>query len=167
MHGDREFLAEMETIGKVKHEHLVPLLGYCVFADERFLIYEYMENGSLDVWLRNRADAVSTLNWLTLFKICLGSARGLAFLHHGFVPHIIHRDIKSSNILLDSNFEPRVSDFGLARIISACESHVSTVLAGKGGNLCCLTVFVSNSCHIRTCQNFTEIINNSSTIEIR
>ncbi|GKD72925.1 leucine-rich repeat receptor protein kinase MSP1-like protein [Tanacetum coccineum] len=133
MHGEREFLAEMETIGKVKHENLVPLMGYCVFSDERFLIYDYMANGSLDVWLRNRADAVETLDWPTRFKICLGSARGLAFLHHGFVPHIIHRDIKSNNILLDSKFEPRVSDFGLARIISACESHVSTMLAGTFG----------------------------------
>ncbi|KAL0340534.1 UNVERIFIED_CONTAM: Leucine-rich repeat receptor protein kinase MSP1 [Sesamum radiatum] len=133
LHGEREFLAEMETIGKVKHENLVPLLGYCVFADERFLIYEYMENGSLDFWLRNQADTVEALDWPSRFKICLGSARGLAFLHHGFVPHIIHRDIKSSNILLDRNFEPRVSDFGLARIISACESHVSTVLAGTFG----------------------------------
>ncbi|KAK9289016.1 hypothetical protein L1049_017487 [Liquidambar formosana] len=133
LHGDREFLAEMETIGKVKHENLVPLLGYCVFGEERFLIYEYMENGSLDVWLRNRADAVEALDWPTRFKICLGSARGLAFLHHGFVPHIIHRDIKSSNILLDGRFEPRVSDFGLARIISAYESHVSTILAGTFG----------------------------------
>ncbi|KAF6170027.1 hypothetical protein GIB67_042832 [Kingdonia uniflora] len=131
--GDREFLAEMETIGKVKHENLVPLLGYCVFGEERFLIYEYMENGSLDVWLRNRADAVEALDWPTRFKICLGSARGISFLHHGFVPHIIHRDIKSSNILLDSKFKPLVSDFGLARIISACESHVSTILAGTFG----------------------------------
>ncbi|OAY80416.1 Leucine-rich repeat receptor protein kinase MSP1 [Ananas comosus] len=131
--GDREFLAEMETIGKVKHRNLVPLLGYCVFSDERFLIYEYMENGSLEVWLRNRADAVEALSWPARFKICLGSARGLAFLHHGFVPHIIHRDMKSSNILLDESFEPRVSDFGLARIISACETHVSTDLAGTFG----------------------------------
>ncbi|KAK9141378.1 hypothetical protein Scep_011059 [Stephania cephalantha] len=131
--GDREFLAEMETIGKVNHENLVPLLGYCVYEDERFLIYEYMENGSLDVWLSNPADAVEALDWPSRFKICLGSARGLAFLHHGFVPHIIHRDIKSSNILLDSNFEPRVSDFGFSRIISAYESHVSTGLAGTLG----------------------------------
>ncbi|THU67651.1 hypothetical protein C4D60_Mb05t26960 [Musa balbisiana] len=131
--GDREFLAEMETIGKVKHRNLVPLLGYCVFGDERFLIYEYMENGSLEVWLRNRADAVDALSWPVRLKICLGSARGLAFLHHGFVPHIIHRDMKSSNILLDKDFEPRVSDFGLARIISACETHVSTDLAGTFG----------------------------------
>ncbi|KAM0935857.1 putative protein kinase RLK-Pelle-LRR-Xb-1 family [Dioscorea sansibarensis] len=131
--GDREFLAEMETIGKVKHRNLVPLLGYCVFSDERFLIYEYMENGSLELWLRNEADAVETLGWPVRFKICIGAARGLAFLHHGFVPHIIHRDMKSSNILLDKAFEPRVSDFGLARIISACETHVSTDLAGTFG----------------------------------
>ncbi|KAL6616609.1 hypothetical protein ACP70R_038879 [Stipagrostis hirtigluma subsp. patula] len=131
--GDREFLAEMETIGKVKHPNLVPLLGYCVCGEERFLIYEYMENGSLEMWLRNRADAVEALGWPDRLKICLGSARGLAFLHHGFVPHIIHRDMKSSNILLDENFEPRVSDFGLARIISACETHVSTDIAGTFG----------------------------------
>ncbi|KAK1300220.1 Leucine-rich repeat receptor protein kinase EXS [Acorus calamus] len=131
--GDREFLAEMETIGKVKHPNLVPLLGYCVFSDERFLVYEYMENGSLETWLRNRDDAREALNWATCLKICLGSACGLAFLHHGFVPHIIHRDMKSSNILLDRAFEARVSDFGLARIISACETHVSTDLAGTFG----------------------------------
>lgn len=131
-YGDREFLAEMETVGKVQHQNLVPLLGYCVVKDERFLIYEYMENGSLDFWLR-KAGVNRSLDWRTRFKICLGSARGLAFLHHGFVPHIIHRDIKSSNILLDRDFEPRVSDFGLARIISACESHVSTALAGSLG----------------------------------
>lgn len=131
--GDREFLAEMETIGKVKHPNLVPLLGYCVCGDERFLIYEYMENGSLEIWLRNRADTFEALGWPDRLKICLGSARGLAFLHEGFVPHIIHRDMKSSNILLDENFEPRVSDFGLARIISACETHVSTDIAGTFG----------------------------------
>ena len=78
-----------------------------------------MENGSLEMWLRNWADAIEALGWPDRLKICIGSARGLSFLHHGFVPHIIHRDMKSSNILLDENFEPRVSDFGLARIISA------------------------------------------------
>lgn len=65
LHGDREFLAEMETIGKVKHENLVRFLGYCVFADKRFLIYDYMENGSLDFWPRNEADAVQVLDWPT------------------------------------------------------------------------------------------------------
>ncbi|KAF9614574.1 hypothetical protein IFM89_019321, partial [Coptis chinensis] len=88
--GDRIF-GEMETIGKVKHLNLVQLLGYCVYGDERFLHIEYKENGSLDMWLRSRADAVEALDGRSGFKICLGSARGHAFLHHGFVPHIIHR----------------------------------------------------------------------------
>ncbi|EMS56119.1 Leucine-rich repeat receptor protein kinase EXS [Triticum urartu] len=131
---NREFQAEIETIGKVKHPNLVPLLGYCASGDERFLIYEYMEHGCLEAWLRkNRTDAAYSLGWPDRLKICLGSAKGLAFLHHGFVPHIIHRDMKSSNILLDWDLEPRVSDFGLARIISACETHVSTNLAGTLG----------------------------------
>ncbi|KAM3227715.1 hypothetical protein ACQJBY_059446 [Aegilops geniculata] len=131
---NREFQAEIETIGKVKHPNLVPLLGYCASGDERFLIYEYMEHGCLEAWLRkNRTDAAYALGWPDRLKICLGSAKGLAFLHHGFVPHIIHRDMKSSNILLDWDLEPRVSNFGLARIISACETHVSTNLAGTLG----------------------------------
>ncbi|KAK3152393.1 hypothetical protein QOZ80_2BG0158290 [Eleusine coracana subsp. coracana] len=132
-HGDRAFLAEMETIGKVKHRNLVPLLGYCAHGDERFLVYEYMHHGSLETWLRNRADAAEALGWTARLKICVGSACGLMFLHHGFVPHIIHRDMKSSNILLDENMESRVSDFGLARIISAYETHVSTNVAGTLG----------------------------------
>lgn len=131
--GHREFLAEMETLGKVKHRNLVPLLGYCSFGDEKLLVYDFMVNGSLDYWLRNRADALEVLDWPKRFKIAMGSARGLAFLHHGFIPHIIHRDMKSSNILLDADFEPRVADFGLARLISACETHVSTDIAGTFG----------------------------------
>ncbi|KAG9140722.1 hypothetical protein Leryth_006912 [Lithospermum erythrorhizon] len=131
--GYREFLAEMETLGKVKHRNLVSLLGYCSYGDEKFLVYEYMVNGSLDMWLRNRCGALEVLDWSKRFKIALGAARGIAFLHHGFTPHIIHRDIKASNILLSEDFEPKVADFGLARLISACETHVSTDIAGTFG----------------------------------
>ena len=131
--GNREFLAEMETLGKLRHRNLVHLLGYCSFGEEKLLVYEYMENGSLDLWLRNKADAQKILDWPKRLRIAMGAARGLAFLHHGFIPHVIHRDMKSSNILLDASFEPRVADFGLARLISASDSHVTTHIAGTFG----------------------------------
>ena len=131
--GHREFMAEMETLGKVKHQNLVPLLGYCSFGEEKLLVYEYMVNGSLDLWLRNRTGALEVLDWNRRLKIATGAACGLAFLHHGFIPHIIHRDVKASNILLNEDFEPKVADFGLARLISACETHVSTDIAGTFG----------------------------------
>ncbi|CAM8900559.1 unnamed protein product [Rhodiola kirilowii] len=131
--GQREFLAEMETLGKVKHPNLVSLLGYCSITDEKLLIYEYMVNGSLDRWLRGKSGARDVLDWTKRLKIATGGARGLAFLHHGFLPHIIHRDIKASNILLDDDFEPKLADFGLARLVSACETHVSTDIAGTFG----------------------------------
>ncbi|KAF8712081.1 hypothetical protein HU200_028917 [Digitaria exilis] len=132
--GDREFTAEMETIGKIKHRNLVPLLGYCKIGDERLLVYEYMKHGSLDVVLHDKAKASVKLDWAARKKIAIGSARGLAFLHHSCIPHIIHRDMKSSNVLLDSNLEARVSDFGMARLMNALDTHLSvSTLAGTPG----------------------------------
>lgn len=135
--GDREFTAEMETIGKIKHRNLVPLLGYCKVGDERLLVYEYMRFGSLDVALHNsksRTPGAPRLDWSARKKIAIGSARGLAFLHHSCIPHIIHRDMKSSNVLLDENLEARVSDFGMARLMNALDTHLSvSTLAGTPG----------------------------------
>ncbi|CAI9271919.1 unnamed protein product [Lactuca saligna] len=132
--GDREFMAEMETIGKIKHRNLVPLLGYCKVGDERLLVYEYMKFGSLEDVLHDRKKTGLKLNWNTRRKIAIGSARGLAFLHHNCIPHIIHRDMKSSNVLLDENLEARVSDFGMARHMSAMDTHLSvSTLAGTPG----------------------------------
>jgi len=132
--GDREFTAEMETIGKIKHRNLVPLLGYCKIGDERLLVYEYMKHGSLDVVLHDKAKASVKLDWAARKKIAIGSARGLAFLHHSCIPHIIHRDMKSSNVLLDSNLDARVSDFGMARLMNALDTHLSvSTLAGTPG----------------------------------
>ncbi|KAL6999007.1 Receptor-like protein kinase BRI1-like 3 [Sarracenia purpurea var. burkii] len=134
--GDREFMAEMETIGKIKHRNLVPLLGYCKIGEERLLVYEYMKWGSLESVLHERAKGEngSKLNWEARKKIAIGSARGLAFLHHSCIPHIIHRDMKSSNVLLDEDFEARVSDFGMARLVNALDTHLSvSTLAGTPG----------------------------------
>ncbi|KAI3456731.1 hypothetical protein Pfo_013394 [Paulownia fortunei] len=133
--GDREFMAEMETIGKIKHRNLVPLLGYCRIGEERLLVYEYMKWGSLEAVLHDREKIGGTrLDWAARKKIAIGSARGLAFLHHSCIPHIIHRDMKSSNVLLDENFEARVSDFGMARLVNALDTHLSvSTLAGTPG----------------------------------
>ncbi|XP_022132721.1 protein BRASSINOSTEROID INSENSITIVE 1 [Momordica charantia] len=132
--GDREFTAEMETIGKIKHRNLVPLLGYCKVGEERLLVYEYMKYGSLEDVLHDQKKSGIKLNWATRRKIAIGAARGLAFLHHNCIPHIIHRDMKSSNVLLDENLEARVSDFGMARLMSAMDTHLSvSTLAGTPG----------------------------------
>lgn len=135
--GDREFMAEMETIGKIKHRNLVPLLGYCKIGEERLLVYEYMKWGSLEAVLHDKSCKKgngSTLEWAARKKIAIGAARGLAFLHHSCIPHIIHRDMKSSNVLLDENFEARVSDFGMARLVNALDTHLSvSTLAGTPG----------------------------------
>jgi serine/threonine protein kinase len=133
--GDREFMAEMETIGKIKHRNLVPLLGYCKIGEERLLVYEYMKWGSLESVFHDKSKGGgSRLDWAARKKIAIGSARGLAFLHHSCIPHIIHRDMKSSNVLIDENFEARVSDFGMARLVNALDTHLSvSTLAGTPG----------------------------------
>ncbi|KAL3830703.1 hypothetical protein ACJIZ3_019505 [Penstemon smallii] len=134
--GDREFMAEMETLGKIKHRNLVPLLGYCKIGEERLLVYEFMEYGSLEEMLhgRPRRQERRILTWEERKKIARGAAKGLCFLHHNCIPHIIHRDMKSSNVLLDNEMEARVSDFGMARLISALDTHLSvSTLAGTPG----------------------------------
>ncbi|OWM81123.1 hypothetical protein CDL15_Pgr007154 [Punica granatum] len=137
--GDREFIAEMETIGKIKHQNLVPLMGYCKVGEERLLVYEYMKFGSLESVLHDhringRIPAPVKLDWAMRKRIAIGAARGLAFLHHSCIPHVIHRDMKSSNVLLDEHLEARVSDFGMARLVNALDTHLSvSTLAGTPG----------------------------------
>ncbi|KMZ60071.1 hypothetical protein ZOSMA_60G00090 [Zostera marina] len=141
LQGDREFMSEMETIGRIKHKNLVPLLGYCKVGDERLLVYEYMKHGSLEDALApkppqkdKKKSPSPNLNWDMRRKIAIGSAKGLAFLHHNCVPRIIHRDMKSSNVLIDSTMEGRVSDFGMARVANAVDTHVIvTQLSGTPG----------------------------------
>lgn len=131
--GEREFQAEVAIISRVHHKHLVSLVGYCTSGLQRMLVYEFVPNKTLEFHLHGNGD--NSLNWGLRMKIALGSAKGLAYLHEDCQPKIIHRDIKSANILLDSNFEPKVADFGLARFTSETDTHVSTRVMGTFGYL--------------------------------
>ncbi|CAL9195860.1 unnamed protein product [Musa hybrid cultivar] len=131
--GEREFHAEVEIITRVHHKHLVSLVGYCISGGKRLLVYEYVPNNTLEFHLHGRGRP--TMEWPTRLKIALGSAKGLAYLHEDCHPKIIHRDIKSANILLDYKFVPKVADFGLAKFASDNKTHVSTRVMGTFGYL--------------------------------
>jgi Leucine-rich repeat (LRR) protein len=130
---EREFTAEVEALSMAQHENLVPLWGYCIQGNSRLLIYSFMENGSLDDWLHNKDNADSFLDWPTRLKIAKGAGRGLSYIHNTCNPNIVHRDVKSSNILLDREFNAYVADFGLARLILPYNTHVTTELVGTLG----------------------------------
>ncbi|KAJ4974333.1 hypothetical protein NE237_007507 [Protea cynaroides] len=130
---EREFQAEVEALSRAQHGNLVLLQGYCTYGNDKLLIYSYMKNGSLDYWLHEKLDGPSSLDWEARLQIAQGAARGLAYLHQSCQPHILHRDIKSSNILLDENFEAHLADFGLARLILPYDTHVTTDLVGTLG----------------------------------
>jgi len=140
--GDAEFLNEVEIINYIRHRNLVALRGCCVASDDntghqRFLIYDYMANGSLDEHLFGRKSK-DPLSWAQRKNIVLGTAKGLAYLHGSVQPAIYHRDIKPANILLDDEMNVRVSDFGLAKIMTRLvegESHMTTKVAGTHGYL--------------------------------
>ncbi|KAI4373312.1 hypothetical protein MLD38_011448 [Melastoma candidum] len=129
--GDREFKAEVEIISRIHHRHLVSLVGYCIAENQRLLVYDYVPNNTLYFHLHGKDRP--TLDWATRVKVAAGAARGLAYLHEGCHPRIIHRDIKSSNILLDNNFEARVSDFGLAKLALDSNTHITTRVMGTFG----------------------------------
>ncbi|THU61857.1 hypothetical protein C4D60_Mb07t27680 [Musa balbisiana] len=131
--GEREFQAEVDIISRVHHRHLVSLVGYCISGSQRMLVYEFVPNKTLEYHLHGKG--LSAMDWSTRLKIALGSARGLAYLHEDCHPRIIHRDIKSANILLDLKFEAMVADFGLAKLSSDNHTHVSTRVMGTFGYL--------------------------------
>ncbi|KAE8775158.1 protein kinase [Hordeum vulgare] len=126
-----DFESEVKLISNVQHRNLVRLLGCSSKGSECLLVYEYMANSSLDKLLFG--ERRGTLNWKQRFNIMVGMARGLAYLHQEFHVCIIHRDIKSSNVLLDDEFQPKIADFGLARLLPNDHSHVSTRFAGTLG----------------------------------
>ncbi|PSR89696.1 Serine/threonine-protein kinase [Actinidia chinensis var. chinensis] len=134
LQGNREFLVEVLMLSLLHHQHLVNLIGYCADGDQRLLVYEYMPLGSLEDHLLDLQPGQSPLEWFTRMKIALGAAKGLEYLHDKANPPVIYRDLKSSNILLDKEFNAKLSDFGLAKLGPVGEkTHVSSRVMGTYG----------------------------------
>lgn len=129
---DHGFNAEIQTLGRIRHRHIVRLLGFCSNHETNLLVYEYMPNGSLGEVLHGKKGG--HLQWDTRYKIALEASKGLCYLHHDCSPLILHRDVKSNNILLDSNFEAHVADFGLAKFLQdSGTSECMSAIAGSYG----------------------------------
>ncbi|GMI86248.1 PBS1-Like 9 [Hibiscus trionum] len=133
LQGHQEWLAEINYLGQLYHPNLVKLIGYCLEDDHRLLVYEFMPKGSLENHLFRRNSYFQPLSWTLRMKVALGAAKGLAFLHSDEAK-VIYRDFKTSNILLDSNYNAKLSDFGLAKDgPTGDKSHVSTRVMGTYG----------------------------------
>ncbi|THU46658.1 hypothetical protein C4D60_Mb09t07230 [Musa balbisiana] len=132
---ENQFESEMATLGNVRHQNLVPLLGYCIAKKERLLVYKYMAKGTLYDQLHGSGAQGGSMEWPTRLKISIGAAKGLAWLHHSCNPRILHRNISSKCILLDEDYEPKISDFGLARLMNPIDTHLSTFVNGEFGDL--------------------------------
>ncbi|KAG5018821.1 hypothetical protein JHK87_014676 [Glycine soja] len=132
---EKEFMAEVEILGNIRHSNIVKLLCCYASEDSKLLVYEYMENQSLDKWLHGKKKtSPSRLSWPTRLNIAIGTAQGLCYMHHDCSPPVIHRDVKSSNILLDSEFRAKIADFGLAKMLAKLgEPHTMSALAGSFG----------------------------------
>ncbi|XP_059069790.1 probable LRR receptor-like serine/threonine-protein kinase At1g56140 isoform X1 [Cryptomeria japonica] len=133
--GKCEFINEVIAISAVQHRNLVELHGCCVEGEHRILVYECLENNSLAQALFGNKKPEVHLDWPTRHKICIGIARGLAYLHEESSVRIVHRDIKASNILLDNSLNPKIADFGLAKLFDETKTHISTRVAGTIGYL--------------------------------
>ncbi|KAL0442596.1 UNVERIFIED_CONTAM: putative LRR receptor-like serine/threonine-protein kinase RFK1, partial [Sesamum latifolium] len=131
--GIQEFLTEIGMISCLQHPNLVKLYGCCMEGDQLVVVYEYMENNSLAHVLFDSNESQLMLDWPTRFQICIGIARGVAFLHEETTLKIVHRDIKPTNVLLDKDLNPKISDFGLARLNEDENTHISTRIAGTIG----------------------------------
>ncbi|KAI3424021.1 Protein kinase domain-containing protein [Psidium guajava] len=134
LQGFQEFIVEVLMLSLLHHSNLVTLFGYCTDGDQRLLVYEYMPMGSLEDHLFDFDPGIAPLNWSTRMKIAVGAARGLEYLHCKANPPVIYRDLKSANILLDNDFNPKLSDFGLAKLGPVGDNtHVSTRVMGTYG----------------------------------
>ncbi|KAJ7548558.1 hypothetical protein O6H91_07G017200 [Diphasiastrum complanatum] len=130
---EKEFKVEVEAIGRARHKNLVRLIGYCAEGNYRMLVYEYVDNGNLEQWLHGPSSKSSSLSWEARMNIVLGTAKALTYLHEALEPKVVHRDIKASNILIDSQYNAKVSDFGLAKLLGSGKSHVTTRVMGTFG----------------------------------
>ncbi|EFJ27205.1 hypothetical protein SELMODRAFT_37866, partial [Selaginella moellendorffii] len=130
-HAEKQFKAEVATLGKIHHINLVRMLGYCAEGSHRLLVYEYMANSSLEKVLSQVPQTLC--EWKTRLAIALGISRGITYLHEQCQECIIHCDIKPQNILLDDNFRPKVSDFGLAKLMKRESSANVTTARGTRG----------------------------------
>ena len=130
---EQPFQNEIETLTRIRHRNIVKLYGFCSSPHHKFLVYEYVERGSLGSVLRIEA-AAAELDWVKRVNIVKDVARALSYMHHDCVPPIVHRDVTSNNILLDSEFKACVSDFGIARLLNPDTSNWS-MLAGTHGYL--------------------------------
>ncbi|KAL2482399.1 Serine/threonine-protein kinase CDL1 [Forsythia ovata] len=134
LQGNREFLVEVLMLSLLHHPNLVNLIGYCADGDQRLLVYEYMPLGSLEDHLHDISPDKKRLDWNTRMKIAAGAAKGLEYLHDKANPPVIYRDLKCSNILLDEGYNPKLSDFGLAKLGPVGDkTHVSTRVMGTYG----------------------------------
>ncbi|KAK4710939.1 hypothetical protein R3W88_005452 [Solanum pinnatisectum] len=131
--GNREFVNEIGMISGLQHPNLVKLYGCCAEGNQLLLVYEYLENNSLALALFGPEEHRLQIDWQTRQKICIGIAKGLAFLHEESSLKIVHRDIKSTNVLLDKKLNPKISDFGLAKLDDEDKTHISTRIAGTIG----------------------------------
>ncbi|CAJ1813022.1 unnamed protein product [Sphenostylis stenocarpa] len=142
LQGQKEFLTEIELLSRLHHRNLVQLIGYCNEEGEQMLVYDFMSNGTLRDWISGRSRKTrGSLNFSMRLRIAMGAAKGILYLHTEANPPIFHRDIKASNILLDSNFTAKVADFGLSRLVpdldeeGTAPKYVSTVVRGTPGYL--------------------------------